>query len=97
MASFGLASVAPAHKRDGCREKSKTLAPESSRKLSDIGGLQVDIGGMQERPNRLGQGVPPAAQKRSEETNQAEYFDQRRENYVKECISSARAQSDLVA
>jgi hypothetical protein len=61
----------------------RTLAPESSKKLSDIGGMQVDIGGMQERANRLEQSVQPAAQKPSEQTNQAQYFDQRREKYVK--------------
>jgi len=51
---------------------------------------------MEERADRLGKGVPAAAQKRRKEAIETQDLNQRRKKNVKECVSSWRPQSDLI-
>ena len=68
------------------------LRPRPGRRES----RRLEIDGMEERADRLGQSVPTAAQKRRKEAIETEDFNQRRKKDIKECVSSRRPHSDLI-
>ena len=74
------------------RGRDKTKAGAACR----LSGKRLDIGGMEERADRLGQGVPAAAQREEKKLNETKNFDQCRKKNIKDCISFPGPQSDLV-
>lgn len=53
--------------------------------------------GLEERPDRLEQGVPAAAKKGRKEAKETKDFDQRGNKNIDERVSSRRPQPDLIA